>query len=92
VVRRDGAEGIAHLLLTGSANRDEREFPDPDRFDVERKPSRTWRSGTALHFCLGASLARLESRVALEEFARRFPSYTVDEVHACALHMSNVHG
>jgi cytochrome P450 len=48
--------------------------------------------GHGVHFCLGASLARLESRVALEEFTKRFPRYTVDENHCVRVHMSNVHG
>jgi cytochrome P450 len=85
-------KGSRVLLLTASANRDEREFPDPDRFDVERRPESHLGLGYGVHFCLGASLARLESRVALEEFARRFPSYAVDESNCVRVHMSNVHG
>ena len=85
-------KGARILLLTGSANRDEREFPDPDRFDVGRKPESHLALGYGIHFCLGASLARLESRVALEEFARRFPRYTVDEAGCVRVHMSNVQG
>lgn len=84
--------GARILLLTGSANRDEREFPDPDRFDVRREVPVALGFGQGIHFCLGASLARLESRVALEEFARRFPRYAVDERRAVRVHMSNVHG
>lgn len=84
--------GARILLLTGSANRDEREFPDPDRFDVGRRPEQHLALGHGVHFCLGASLARLESRVAIEEFARRFPQYAVDESHCVRVHMSNVHG
>jgi cytochrome P450 len=84
--------GARILLLTGSANRDEREFPDPDRFDVGRKPDSHLGFGYGVHFCLGASLARLESRVALEEFAARFPRYAVDESRCVRVHMSNVHG
>lgn len=80
------------LLVTGSANRDEREFPDPDRFDVERPPHVALGFGHGIHFCLGAHLARLESRVALEEFGARFPSYAVDESACVRVHMSNVHG
>ena len=79
-------KGARILLLTGSANRDEREFPDPDRFDVGRRPEQHVALGYGVHFCLGASLARLESRVALEEFARRFPRYRrrrVDAACAC---------
>jgi cytochrome P450 len=85
-------KGERILLLTGSANRDEREFPDPDRFDVGRRPEQHLALGYGVHFCLGASLARMESRVALEEFSGRFPSYTVDESHCVRVHMSNVHG
>ncbi len=84
--------GARILLLTGAANRDEREFPDPDRFDVHRRPETHIGLGQGIHFCLGASLARLESRVALEEFARRFPRYAVDEARCVRVHMSNVHG
>jgi cytochrome P450 len=84
--------GARILLLTGAANRDEREFPDPDRFDVTRRPETHIGFGHGVHFCLGASLARLESRVALEEFSRRFPRYTVDASRCVRVHMSNVHG
>jgi cytochrome P450 len=85
-------KGARILLLTGSANRDEREFPDPDRFDVARRPEQHLALGHGVHFCLGASLARLESRVALEEFAAHFPRYGVEESRCVRVHMSNVHG
>jgi cytochrome P450 len=85
-------EGSRILLLTAAANRDEREFPDPDRFDVERSVATALGFGYGVHFCLGASLARLESRVALEEFVRRFPRYDLDESRCVRVHMSNVHG
>jgi cytochrome P450 len=85
-------KGARVLLLTGSANRDEREFPDPDRFDVGRRPEQHLALGQGVHFCLGASLARMESRVTIEEFAKRFPRYTVDESKCVRVHMSNVHG
>ncbi len=84
--------GARILLLTGSANRDEREFPDPDRFDVTRRPDQHLALGYGVHFCLGAALARLESRVTLEEFVRRFPRIHVDESRCVRVHMSNVHG
>jgi cytochrome P450 len=80
------------LLLIGSANRDERAFPHPDRFDVERVIDNPLGFGQGIHFCLGAALARLESRVALEEFTARFPCYAVDEAACRRVHMSNVHG
>ncbi len=80
------------LLLAGAANRDEREYADPDRFDVTRAIPTQLGLGQGVHYCLGASLARLESRIALEEFGRRFPRYAVDEAQARRVHMSNVHG
>ena len=85
-------KGARILMLTASANRDEREFPDPDRFDVDRKVPLALGFGQGIHFCLGAALARLESRVALEEFTRRFPRYAIDEARCVRVHMSNVHG
>ena len=62
------------LLLAGAANRDEREYPDPDRFDIERGIPTQLGLGQGVHYCLGASLARLEARVALEEFGRTLPA------------------
>jgi len=85
-------QGARILLLTASANRDPEQFPDPDRFDVRRDVPIALGFGQGIHFCLGASLARLESRVTLEEFARRFPRYRVDEAGCVRVHMSNVHG
>jgi cytochrome P450 len=85
-------QGARLLLLTGSANRDEREFTDADRFDVTRNIPIALGFGYGAHFCLGASLARLESRVALEEFTRCFPRYDIDEARCVRVHMSNVHG
>src|SRR5262249_52563006 len=84
--------GSRILLLTASANRDEREFEAPDRFEVGRRVPVALGFGQGIHFCLGASLARLESRVALEEFALRFPRFEVDEGRCVRVHMSNVHG
>jgi cytochrome P450 len=84
--------GSRVLLLTGSANRDEREYPEPDTFDIDREAHLAVGFGHGLHFCLGAALARMEGRVALEEFANRFPDYEVDEARATRVHMSNVHG
>lgn len=60
-------KGSAVCALTGSANRDDRQFPDADRFDILRDSKRHLGFGKGVHFCLGASLARLEGRVALEE-------------------------
>jgi len=71
--------GARVLLLWGAANRDEREFEDPGRFDVERKIRRHLALGHGVHFCLGASLARLEARVAFEELLRDMPALTLVE-------------
>ncbi len=71
-------EGSAMLLLVGSANRDERRFADPDRFDIHRTIGQHLTFGYGIHFCLGASLARLEARVALDEVLNRFPEWEVD--------------
>jgi cytochrome P450 len=70
--------GSAMLCCAGAANRDERVFDDPDRFDIHRKISHHLTFGYGPHFCLGAALARLEGRVALEEMLRRFPEWDVD--------------
>ena len=79
-------------LLTGSAGRDEREYPDADRFDVRRTFSRHASFGYGPHFCLGAALARLEARVALEETLARFPTWDVDEAGLRWVHTSTVRG
>jgi hypothetical protein len=84
--------GARLVLFIGAANRDPRAFDDPDRFDIDRQIRTQLGFGQGVHFCLGAWLARLESRVALEEFAARFPRYTVDEPRCERVHMSNVHG
>src|SRR5580704_16200841 len=84
--------GSAILLLNGSANRDDRKFPDGDRFDVTRKIVHHLAFGYGLHFCLGAALARLEGRVALDEVLQRFPSWEVDWDHAKQARTSTVRG
>jgi cytochrome P450 family 130 len=63
------------MLLWAAANLDEREFPDPERFDIRRRAPRHLALGHGAHFCLGASFARLEARVAWEEFLSRMPDY-----------------
>jgi len=84
--------GSALLLLNGSANRDERKFPDADRFDIHRAIDHHLAFGYGIHFCLGAALARLEGRVALEEVLKRFPSWEVDSKSAVRAHTSSVRG
>jgi cytochrome P450 len=85
-------QGSKVLLLTGSAGRDERKYPDPDRFDVRREFDTHVSFGHGIHFCIGASLARLEARVALEETLRRFDTWDVDHANAKRLHTSTVRG
>ena len=85
-------KGSRVLLLTGSANHDEREYEDAERFNIERPSHLAVGFGHGLHFCVGAALARMEGRVGLEEFARRFPDYEIDEDRSERVHMSNVHG
>jgi hypothetical protein len=80
------------LLLIGAANRDERAFERPDAFDVRRAPKPSLAFGYGVHVCLGASLARLEGRVALEEVLPRLGDYTVDEGGLARVHSANVRG
>jgi cytochrome P450 len=84
--------GSALALLNGSANRDERKFADADRFDIHRKIDHHLAFGYGVHFCLGAALARLEGRVALDEVLKRFPSWEVDWKNALRAHTSTVRG
>lgn len=65
------------LLVWAAANRDERNWDDPDRFDITRPPSRHVAFGEGIHFCLGAPLARLEARIAVAELLERFPDYNL---------------
>ena len=69
--------GARVLLLWASGNLDEREFDDPETFDIHRRAPRHLALGHGLHFCLGASLARLEARIAFEEWLRRIPDYEI---------------
>jgi len=71
-------EGSAILLLMASANRDPRRYENPDVFDIHRGDISHLTFGFGLHYCLGANLARLEGRVALEELLKRFPEWDVD--------------
>jgi len=85
-------EGVKVQLLYGSANRDEREFADPDRFDVTRTIERHLAFGHGVHFCLGAALARLEATVVFEELLRRIPDWQVDTDALAWIHSSSVRG
>ena len=84
--------GSAMLLLVGAANRDDRRHPDGDRFDIHRSVGQHLAFGYGTHFCLGAALARLEGRVALEEVLKRFPEWEVDREHARLASTSTVRG
>jgi cytochrome P450 len=84
--------GSVMLLLTASGNRDERRFENADRFDIHRKMGGHLAFGYGIHFCLGAALARLEGRVALEEVLKRFPEWEVDWSCAVQAHTSTVRG
>ncbi|MGH8006588.1 MAG: cytochrome P450, partial [Candidatus Binatia bacterium] len=65
--------GTVVMFLPGSANRDERKFPDPDLFDIHRNTEGHLGFGSGIHFCLGAPLARLEAKLAVEMLLERFP-------------------
>jgi cytochrome P450 len=85
-------QGSAILLLNASGNRDERKFPDGDRFDIHRRIDHHLAFGYGTHFCLGAALARLEGRVALDEVLTRFPTWEVDWDNAVQARTSTVRG
>ena len=70
-------KGSRVMLLWGAANLDDREFPDPEQFDIGRNPKRHLGFGHGIHFCIGASLARLEARVAFEELLAHAPRFTL---------------
>jgi len=88
-------EGSAIMLLVGAANRDERKFPDGDRFDIRahrKTRPRHLSFGWGNHACLGAALARVEGRVALEELLKRFPEWNVEMGKARLSSTSTVRG
>jgi len=86
-------KGDRVLLLAGSANRDARAFADPDRYDLDRDREAGIASfGVGRHFCMGASLARLEARVVLEELVKRVRSYEIDPSGTRRVHSVNVRG
>jgi cytochrome P450 len=84
--------GFPVLLITGSATRDPRAFERADEFDIERNPGITIGFGHGVHSCLGAALARLESRIAIEELATRWRELQVDEAGLRRVRMSSVAG
>jgi cytochrome P450 len=84
--------GSAMVFLIGAANRDDRRFADGDTFDIHRKAVSHVTFGYGAHFCLGASLARLEGRIALDELLDRFPEWDVDTEGAKLGSTSTVRG
>jgi cytochrome P450 len=80
------------LIVTGAANHDPRAYEHPDRFDIERQGPLGIGFGHGIHYCIGAHLARLESRVAFDEFYRRWPALTIDHDRVEWVQMSNVAG
>ena len=80
------------LLLAGAANRDPEVFPEPDRYDLDRDTAHSVSFGAGRHFCMGAALARLEARVALEELVGLVADYDIDEPGARRVHSVNVRG
>ena len=80
------------LLITGAANRDPRAYPDPNRFDIDREVPLGVGLGHGIHYCLGAHLAKLESKIAFQELYARFPDLEVDLDNVGYVHMSNVAG
>jgi cytochrome P450 len=84
--------GAQVLLLIGSANRDPRVFDDPDDYRIGRDTRQTASFGVGRHFCLGASLARLEARVSLQVLLDRVADYDIDQASARRVHSVNVRG
>jgi len=70
--------GLVSSVL-GSANRDESQFAEPERLDLGREPNKHVAFGVGHHFCLGASLARLEARIALQTLFRRWPAMRLSQ-------------
>ena len=80
------------LLINGSASRDERVYKDPDVFDIEREQGQNIGFGYGVHSCLGAALARMESKIALELMRERMPKFEVDRDGLRRVNMTNVAG
>ena len=85
-------KGDPVLFLYGSANRDEREFEEPERYQIERRPARHLGFGHGAHACIGRHAATLEARLCIEELLDRAPGYVVIEERARRLHTEFVQG
>ena len=86
----EAGQGVCFLYA--SANRDEREFPNPDVLDLQRKPSRILSFGAGIHTCIGLHVAQMEGRVCLEEALRRIPDWEVDWAESERLRTEFVQG
>lgn len=84
--------GSAVVIVNGSASRDERVYENPDTFDITRKQGQNVGFGYGIHSCLGAALARMESKIALELMVERMPNYTIDFDKCVRVNMTNVAG
>lgn len=84
--------GSPVLIVTGAANRDERAYPEPDRFDIARTGPMGISFGHGIHYCIGSHLARLEAMTTFTELYRRWPDLAVDLDAIRYVHMSNVAG
>ena len=80
------------VAIVASANRDDRKYPDGDDFDIHRKIGQQLTFGYGVHYCLGAALARMEGRIALDEVLQRFPEWEVDMEKARLSPTSTVRG
>ena len=85
-------EDVRIVLITGAAGHDDRQFAEPELFDIHRRVDRHVSLGFGVHLCLGAALARLETRIAFEELLRRLPDYELDEEGIVRAYSSNVRG
>ena len=86
-------QGSAIVLIDGSANHDDRKWgPTAEQYDITRKIDHHLSFGYGLHFCLGAALARLEGRVALDEITKRYPDWSIDYDRSERSHTSTVRG
>jgi cytochrome P450 len=84
--------GSAILLLMAAANRDPRRYENPEVYDIRRPDIQHLSFGYGLHFCLGANLARLEGRIALDQLLNRFPEWDIDDEGAALAPTSTVRG